>query len=78
LRNGTGIFVLVFVALGCSVRALVRLALGLIQIVGAFASVLLLLSSGINRLTVLVVVVTGLFTLVGRILFSPRKAPQGK
>jgi aquaporin Z len=55
------------------VWAVVRLALGLIQIVGATASVLLLISTGPSRLTLFAVIVTGLFTLGSRILFSPRK-----
>jgi hypothetical protein len=53
--------------------AIVRLALALIQITGATASVLLLISTGASRLMLLAVIVTGLFTLASRILFSPRK-----
>jgi len=53
--------------------AIVRLALALIQIIGATASVLLLISTGASRLTLFMVIVTGLFTLGSRILFSPRK-----
>jgi hypothetical protein len=53
--------------------AIVRLALGLIQIIGATTSVLLLISAGATKWTLLAVVVTGLFTLGSRILFSPPK-----
>jgi hypothetical protein len=49
--------------------AVVRLALGL----GATASVLFLISTGASWLTLFAVIVTGLFTLGSRILFSPRK-----
>jgi hypothetical protein len=56
---------------GLIVLAIVRLALALIQITGA--SVLLLISTGASRLTLLAAIVTGLFAFGSRILFSPRK-----
>jgi hypothetical protein len=55
--------------------AILRLALGLIQITGATTSLLLLIGTGLNRLTISAVVVTGFFTLLSRILFSRRARP---
>jgi hypothetical protein len=55
-----------------------RLLFGVAQIAGATASVLLLLSSGVNKVTVITVAVTGVITVLSRILFSPRKTQPGK
>ena len=44
--------------------AILRLALGLIQITGATTSLLLLIGMGLNRLSISAVVVNGLFTLL--------------
>jgi uncharacterized membrane protein YhaH (DUF805 family) len=58
--------------------AILRLLFGVAQIAGATASVLLLLSSGVNKVTVITVAVTGVITVLSRILFSPRKTQPGK
>jgi hypothetical protein len=58
--------------------AIVRLILAFIQIAGATASVILLISSGINLFSVTAVAITGLFTLLSRILFSRRASQVGK
>jgi len=57
--------------------AIVRLLLGLVQIVGATTSVLLLIGSGVNRLSCGAVIITGFFTVLSRILFSRRSRPAG-
>ena len=58
--------------------AIVRLILAFLQIAGATAAVLLSLSSGINRLSVTAVVITGFFTILSRILFWRRESQAGK
>ena len=54
--------------------AIVRLILGVIQIAGATAGVVFLIGTGASRATFAVVSVTGLFTLLSRILFRRHEA----
>lgn len=49
--------------------AIVRLILGVIQIVGATAGLVFLIGTGASRITFAVAAVTGLFTVLSRILF---------
>ena len=49
--------------------AVVRLILGVIQIVGAASGFVFLIRTGASRITFGVVAVTGLFTVLSRILF---------
>lgn len=51
-----------------------RLILGVIQIVGATAGVVFLIGTGASRATFAAVSVTGLFTLLSRILFRRHEA----
>ena len=53
--------------------AIVRLILGLIQIVGATAGLVFLIGTGASRITFAVVGITGLFTVLSRILFGDRR-----
>jgi hypothetical protein len=53
--------------------AVVRLALGQFQIVGAVASAYLLLRTGMNERSLTVVAVTCLFTTVSVLLFGRRR-----
>ena len=50
--------------------AIVRLILGVIQIVGATAGLVFLIGTGASRITFAVVAVTGLSTVLSRILFQ--------
>ena len=49
--------------------AIVRLILGVIQIVGATAGLVFLIGTGASRITFAVAAVTGLFAVLSRILF---------
>ncbi|MDQ3314066.1 MAG: hypothetical protein M3505_05475 [Verrucomicrobiota bacterium] len=49
-----------------------RLALGMIQVMGAPATALLLMQSGVNSLSLSVLVITGLFTVLSRVSFWRR------
>ncbi len=53
-------------------RAIVRVVLGQVQIVGAIVGLCLLLKTGLSRLTVGVIVATGVVSLVSRFLFEHR------
>ena len=57
--------------------AIVRMILGLTQIVGATASFILLIASGLNRLTYATVTMTTVVTILSRILFSHRASRVG-
>ena len=52
--------------------AIGRLFLGFLQVAGVTTSLLLLISMGLNRVSIGAVVVTGIFTLSSRILFWRR------
>ncbi len=54
----------------------VRLALGMIQVMGAPATALLLMQSGVNSLSLSVLVITGLFTVLSRVSFWRRWQPR--
>jgi len=51
-------------------RAIVRVVLGQVQIVGAIVGLCLLLKTGVSRLTVGLIVATGVVSLVSRFLFE--------
>jgi aquaporin NIP len=50
--------------------AIIRLALGIIQIIGAIISFVLLLRTGVSKLSIGACVVTTFFTLMSRLVFS--------
>ena len=52
--------------------AFVRLLLGVLQIAGATASFLLLIQSGVHRVSVSAVLVTGFLSILSHLLFRPR------
>jgi hypothetical protein len=52
--------------------ALIRLILGFLQIMGAVASLLLLVETGVNTVSLASVVVTGLLTTLSVLLFGSR------
>lgn len=56
--------------------ALVRLSLGFGQIAGATAGLILLLRTGVNRYSVGAVALTGVFTVLSRLLFRRRAFPH--
>jgi hypothetical protein len=53
--------------------ACLRLALGFAQIAGATAALILLLRTGVNRFSGGVVALTGVFTVISRLLFRRRR-----
>jgi hypothetical protein len=55
--------------------ALIRLTLGFLQMMGAVASLLLLVKTGVSTVSLASVVVTGLFTTFSVLLFG-RRAPR--
>jgi hypothetical protein len=52
--------------------ALIRLTLGCLQMMGAVASLLLFVETGVNTISLASVIVTGLFTTLGVLLFGSR------
>lgn len=54
--------------------ALVRVALGILQMFGASMGAVLLFQTGVTRLSLLVVVITGLCTTLSVLLFGGRKS----
>ena len=58
--------------------AIVRLILGVIQIVGATAGLVFLIGTGASRTTLTVAAVTGLFTVLSRILFRRQETEHQK
>jgi hypothetical protein len=54
--------------------ALLRLSLGFGQIAGATAGLILLLRTGVNRYSVGAVGLTGVFTILSRLLFWRRRS----
>lgn len=58
--------------------AVIRLALGFLQIAGATASLTLLLSTGLNEVSLMAVVATGLMTTVSVLLFGGRRQNPDK
>jgi hypothetical protein len=53
---------------------LLRLALGILQVLGATLAMVLLLSVGVTRVSITVVVIMGLFTTLSVLLFGSRYA----
>jgi hypothetical protein len=51
---------------------LIRLTLGFLQMMGAVASLLLLVETGVNTVSLASVIVTGLFTTLSVLLFGSR------
>ncbi len=49
---------------------MIRLILGIIEIIGATISLVLLIQTGINTLSIGACVVTSFFTIISRFLFS--------
>jgi hypothetical protein len=58
--------------------AIVRLILGVTQIVGATAGLVFLIATGASRITFAVAAVTGLFTVLSRILFRRPETERQK
>jgi hypothetical protein len=58
--------------------AIVRLILGVTQTVGATAGLVLLIGTGASRITFEVAAVTGLFTVLSRILFRRPETERQK
>jgi hypothetical protein len=55
------------------VVVVVRLAFGTLQVMGATMGLTFLLETGVSALTVVTIALTGLITLISRILFSGKR-----
>lgn len=56
----------------------IRLALGTAQITGASAGLVLLCRTGASKATVITVAITGGYTVISRLLFRGRPAPDSR
>ena len=59
-------------------RAVLRLILGQLQIIGATAGLCLLVKSGVSRETAIVVGTTLLISIASRIIFRSRRTPDAR
>ena len=59
-----------------SVRAIVRLAFGVIQMTAATVALICLMETGVSVVTVTIVAITGVMALASRLLFKRERAGE--